>query len=323
MTSRSLTNVLTKLYTDPGEATAFGSLNRLFAEAKRRLGKTVTRKKVKAFLSAQRGYVLHKPVIRKFQRSKIFAPFKNALWESDLTDVANLKRNNGGVRFLLVAVDVFSKYAYAQPLISKHGKTVASAFQRILSKSNHPRQLRTDQGSEYKNVHFKRLMKKYNINHYTTLEGDIKTGVAERFNRTIKGRIYKLMTSTGSRTYIHQLQKLVDAYNSVPHSVTKVAPKMVNKLNTAAIYKRIYGREREETENHRPKLLVGDNVLITNENTIYSRGFTANFKKEIFKIKKVVMHYPFRYLLEDANNEPILGSFYIQELQKVSPDIKL
>lgn len=273
------------------------------------------------FLSGEQTYVLHRRARRKYARSRIFAPRKNWLWEADLTEVQKLKDFNDGIRYLLVVIDVFSKYAYVQPIRDKLAATVTKAFERILkSGADRPLNLRTDSGSEFKGQ-FRELMAKYGINHYRSLEGDIKAGVAERMNRTIKDKMYKFMSANNTQRFVDALPKLVRAYNEkTVHRSIGMAPADVNKANSVAVWEKLYRGERDQTRKHRPKLKVGQRVVISKETDIFSRGYTKNWQAEIFTIeRRVNPYYPYRYHLSDSSGEQLLGSFYEHELQVVGP----
>ena len=79
---------------------------------------------------------LHKPIIRKFEKRKVQAAFKDNIWGADLADMQLLSRYNKGIRFLLCAIDICSKYAWVVPLKDKKGISIVKAFQSILKQSN-------------------------------------------------------------------------------------------------------------------------------------------------------------------------------------------
>jgi transposase InsO family protein len=311
--TRQQINLFRKLYYDTRRPTALTSVKRIFEAAKKASPQT-TLSDVREFLGGERAYVIHKPTRRQFPRSKIYASMKNDLWEADLTEVQKLARYNDKVRYLLTVVDVFSKVAYVEPLLSKKGEQVAKAFARVLRKA-HPLNLRTDQGSEFKSKFFRNLLSQYQINHYMTNEGDIKTGVAERFNRTIKSRIYKLMTFKRSSRYLDDLENLVRGYNSSFHRSIGMPPRDVTETNSRTVWDRLFGQGRKNTRTHTPKFRVGDSVLITRDKDIYGRGYTPNWRSEIFSVTHRFNHYPYRYKIADSDGEVLLGSFYEPELQ--------
>ena len=62
---------------------------------------------------------LHKPIIRKFNKRKMYLQFKDNIWGVDLADMQSLSRKNKGIKYLLCAIDLYSKYAFVIPLKDK------------------------------------------------------------------------------------------------------------------------------------------------------------------------------------------------------------
>ena len=106
----------------------------------------------------------HKHIVRKFQKRRVYASYKDAIWAADLAEVQSLSKYNKGFRFLLCVIDIFSKYAWVVPLKGKKGTSIVNAFQSILKKSNrNPNKIWVDKGSESYNSHFKKWLKDNNI----------------------------------------------------------------------------------------------------------------------------------------------------------------
>ena len=167
---------------------------------------------------------LHRPARKIFPCRKFDMRSLNDSWQSDLIDMQNYSRLNKGYKYILVAINNFSKFAYVEPLKSKSGPELSQAFERILKRAPVPRNLQTDKGLEYFNQHFKRLIRKYNINHYAT-HGDIKCFFAERFNRTYKGLLYKNFSLKGRFEWLSDIQRLAHLYNHTIHSEIQMAPR--------------------------------------------------------------------------------------------------
>ena len=62
---------------------------------------------------------LHKPIIRKFKKRKVYSSFKDNIWGVDLAHMQLISKYNKRIRYLLCAIDLFSKYAFAVPLKDK------------------------------------------------------------------------------------------------------------------------------------------------------------------------------------------------------------
>ena len=145
---------------------------------------------------------LHKPIIKKFEKRKVHAAFKDNIWGADLADMPLLSKYKKGIRFLLCVIDIFSKYAWVVPLKNKKGVSIATAFQSILKQSNRkPNKIWVDKDSEFYNASFKKWLQDNDIVMYST-NNEGKSVVAERFIRTLKSKIYKYMTSI-SKKYVY------------------------------------------------------------------------------------------------------------------------
>ena len=96
---------------------------------------------------------LHKPVIKKIKRRKVYARFKDNIWAADLAEMGSLSSKNKNVKYFLFVIDVFIKYAWVKPLKDKEGNTALNAFIEIANESNRkPNKLRVDQGKEFYNT---------------------------------------------------------------------------------------------------------------------------------------------------------------------------
>ena len=135
---------------------------------------------------------LHKNIIRKFKKREDNSSFKDNIWGVDLADMQLISKYNKGIRYLLCAIDLFSKYAFVVPLKDKKGVTITSAFQSILDKSNRkPNKIWVDQGSEFYNNNFKKWLRDNDVTMYST-HNEGKSVVAERFIKTLKVTIVRL-----------------------------------------------------------------------------------------------------------------------------------
>ena len=79
---------------------------------------------------------LHKPVIKKFNRRKMYSQFKDNIWGVDLADMQSLSKKNKDIKYLLCAIELFSKYAFVIPLKDKKGISIVNAFNKIIKQSN-------------------------------------------------------------------------------------------------------------------------------------------------------------------------------------------
>ena len=165
---------------------------------------------------------LHKPIIGKFNKEKVYSLFRDNIWGVDLADMPLLSKFNKGFRFLLCAIDIFSKDAWVILLKDKKGISIVNAFQKILNDSKRskaedkrrkPNKIWVDKGSEFYNNSFKKWLKDNDIFMYST-NNKGKSAVAERFTRTLKNKIYKYMTSLSKDVYIDRLDDIIKEYNN-------------------------------------------------------------------------------------------------------------
>ena len=105
----------------------------------------------------------------------------DAQWQADLADMQGISKQNGGTRYLLTVIDVFSKFAWAIPVHTKDAKAITAAFWQVLKTANprHSQRLQTDKGKEFFNSDFQAMMKRHGIQHFAS-ESELKAAVVAR-----------------------------------------------------------------------------------------------------------------------------------------------
>ena len=173
-------------------------------------------------------------------------------WQADLVDMQPLARENGGVKYLLTCIDVFSKYAWVLPLHDKSAGSLVAAFRDLLGRAapRRPHRLQTDKGREFLNASLQQLLAGGEggppVEHFTTWS-DMKAAVVERFNRTLKARMWQYFTEHQTHHYMGILPRLVEAYNKSPHRSIGTSPVSVQPGAKALIEKvrtRLYGKRK-------------------------------------------------------------------------------
>ena len=273
------------------------------------------RSETREWLSFEDAYTLHKPTRQKFQRRRTIVGGLDHQWQADLIDVQKLKKNNGGKTYLLTCVDVFSKYAWVVPLKDKTGGVLVQAFKEIFSSGRKPFKLQTDKGTEFKNRLVQKLLKKENIEFFTTENEDIKAAVVERFNRTLKERLWRYFTKTNATRYLDVLSDVVHTYNRSFHRSIQRAPIEVNAENQEDVWQSLYGGGSLQPK--RKTLQVGDRVRISKARRVFKKGYLPSWTVELFTVEKVLQTTPTTYTIKDDHDEVLKGTFYEQELQKV------
>ena len=99
--------------------------------------------------------------------------FRDNIWGVDLADMQSLSKYNKGIKYLLCAIDLFSKYAWVVPIKDKKGTSIVNAFQKIISEGRKPNKIWVDQGGEFYNNLFKRFLKINNFEMYSTYIEDL------------------------------------------------------------------------------------------------------------------------------------------------------
>ena len=301
-------------YFDVREPGSYGSIESLYRTMKRK-GKPATYKQVAGWLAEQDAYTLHKPVRRRFPRRKTYSRGIDYLWQADLVDVAHLSEQNDDHRYLLTVIDVFSKYAWAIPLKRIDAKSVADAFDEIFDGGRKPLKLQTDKGKEFVNSSLQKKLKDEGVQFYVSQNEDIKASVVERFNRTLKTKMWKYFTHRDTLRYVDVLTDMIASYNDTRHRTIGRAPSSVNSTNEADVRRRMYG---DEEATSKPKLKVGDKVRISKARRVFDKSYLPNWTEEIFTVTEALRTVPVTYRLKDYGDEELLGGFYENELQPVA-----
>ena len=259
---------------------------------------------------------LHKPVTRKFKKRIVYARGVDKIWAADLVDMKAFAQENKGVKYLLTVLDVFSKYGWIVPLKTKTGVEVANALRQIFEERK-PEKLWVDKGKEFYNKDVKSLTDIYST------ENEEKSSVVERWNRTMKEKMFKYFSANNTRKYIDVLDEMVKNYNETVHSSIKMTPIEASKeKNENKVWLNLYSTSSAmRQEGKEPKFSVGDKVRISTKKTTFEKGYTPRWTEEIFTIDEVLRTDPPTYKIKDYNDERIQGSFYEPELQMTSQDI--
>ena len=240
----------------------------------------------------------------------MYYSFKDNIWGVDLAEMQLISKYSKGIRYLLCAIDFFSKFAWVVLLKDKKGVSIVNDFQSILDSSKRkPNKIWVDQGSEFYNNYFKKWLKNNDIEMYSTQNGG-KSVVAERFIRTLKNKIHKHMTAISKSVYFNVLNNIVDKYNNTYNKTIKMKPADV-KSDSFAEY-------NEESNEKDPKFKVRDHGRISKYKNIFAKGFQPNWSEENFIVKKIKNTVPWTYVITDLNGEEIVGSFYEKELQNTN-----
>ena len=329
---------LTRIYTDPGHPASFSGPAKLKRVVDREGKVKVSRKDIDSFLEKQDSYNVNRPVRRTFRRGHIVTRGLRDQYDLDLIDMGRLSKYNENIKFLLTAVDAFSRVAMVKPLKDKKAETVLKALTLMLSGVNKPRSVRSDFDGEFKNAKVKEFFDKSNIKHFFA-HPPLKAQIVERFNQSLKQMIYRYLHNRNSYRYIDKLAQIVHSYNARPHrSLGSISPSQVTKSNEIALWNEMYinrpymgqRRLRKLSSQSRPSrsklrslatftLKIGDFVRVSYNRRAFERSFNQRFSEEVFRVRQRILrdNIPV-YLLADLQGQIIRGYFYGPEIQRVS-----
>lgn len=329
---------LYKLFYTPSSPAAFSSPENLYREISK-TNPSITLKQINDWLRSQYTYTLHRQSVDKFKRNKILVDREGRQWQADLVDMKEYSFRNKGYQYLLNCVDVFSRKAWSVPLKDKSSKAVREAFEKLFKAGHHPDFLQTDQGREF--LGLKSLLDAYGIRHFYARDQNIKCAMVERFNRTFRGRMFKLFTARGKYVYHDVLQELVNGYNASYHRSIGMAPNDVNKQTRERVFRKLYGtkdiyeyqikldleKKRKMKRKQINDLSVDDSVRIRHpKQTAFMKKYYPIWRDRIFKVKQIIRSEKEPLYKLDIDAPGTTPSFYKRrglyrpEVQKVDPD---
>ena len=275
-----------------------------------------TVKNSKTWGMSQNTITLHKPVKMKFERRQTFVTGIDQQWQSDLCDIQNLHADNDGYKFLLVNIDVFSKFVIVFPLKNKSARTVKNAFiKSILFRK--PKSVQTDRGTEYFNSVLRKWFKRNNIKHFASHNYDVKASVVERFLRTLKARMWRYFTHHNTRRYVECLPELVKSYNNTFHRTIGMTPIEASKTKNENL---VLSRLIKGRLPSKHKFKLNDIVRVSRYRGTFDKGYLPNWSEEYYRITEIKDTIPPVYVISDMLDEELRGTFYGDELQKILVD---
>ena len=269
---------LAELYYNPESPASFGGVDSIYRAVKSEGKHQISRNKIRTWLRKQDIYTLHKPVRYRFKRNRVIVGAIGEQWEADLVIMDSLAKYNNNYKYILTVIDVLSKYVWVEPIKAKTGENLVSAFEKILKKHRKPETFHSDKGTEFTNRKFQALLKKEGIRFFTT-QNETKASIVERFNRTLKGKMWKYFTANNTLKYMDILQKLVKSYNHSRRCSIGMRPVDVNETNESIVWQKLYGEEPEKPV--RFKFDIGDQVRINKTRRTFKKGYLPNWTEEV------------------------------------------
>jgi transposase InsO family protein len=254
-----------KIYFNPKHWASLGGIKTLWRAVKKPVN-----------LSKYRAYTLHRPARKRMSK---YRPYRAAAYgyqlQADLNDMISLKDENNGYQYILTVIDVFTRFAWALPLKTKSGEDVTEAF-RLIFKDVSPIYLQTDKGKEFYNSTFDKFLKSKKCKLFSVYSPH-KAALVERFNRTLKTRMYRYFTHNNTQNWIKVLPDLINSYNNRKHSSIKMSPWEARKN-----WWKVWSGKRKIVKARRPKLSVGNLVRISKTKGVFEKGDKPNWSEQIF-----------------------------------------
>ena len=241
----------------------------------------MTQKNIKIFINE----IYSKRPKKNYVTNKTDVYYIDDVWSLDILDLKDYgPENNRNYRYVLVIIDNFSKYGWTVPLKNKNAQTIKDSFEKILITSKRkPNLIETDRGKEFYNNIFQDLLNKNNIKLYSR-NSSFGAVFAERFNRTIRDLLKKIVFERGDANWIDVLPAITKQYNNRRHTSTKLSPKDASlKKNEGYVYKNLLDKRKKV----KPKFQINDLVRTLDLKRTFSKGDTTNWSYKLYKITEI------------------------------------
>ena len=263
----------------------------------------MTQKNIKIFINE----IYSKPPKKYYPTNKTNVYYIDDIWSLDILDLKDYgPENNRGYRYVLVVIDNFSKFGWTTPLKNKNAQTIKDSLENILTNSKRkPHLIESDRGKEFYNNLFQEFINKNDIKLYSR-NSSYGAVFAERFNRTIRDLLKKIVFERGDANWIDVLPTITKQYNNKTHSSTKLTPTQASlKKNEGYVYKNLLDKPKKV----KPKYEIGDLVRTADLKKTFSKGDTTNWSYKLYKITEIINDTMPSYKidnLKERNNESLL-----------------
>ena len=282
----------------------------------------MTQKNIKIFINE----IYSKPPRKYYPTNKTDVYYIDDIWSLDILDLKDYgPENNKGYRYVLVTIDNFSKFGWTIPLKNKNAQSIKDSFENILiSSKRSPNLIETDRGKEFYNNIFQDFLNKNNIKIYSR-NSSYGAVFAERFNRTIRDLLKKIVFGNGDANWIDILPTITKQYNNRIHSSTKISPKDASlKKNEGFVYKKLLDKRKKV----KPKNEIGDLVRTADLKRTFSKGDTTNWSYKLYKITEIINDTMASYKIDnlpERYNESLLKKtdLTIKENNSVMKKLKI
>ena len=284
----------------------------------------ISRRQIMDYLKKQKNWQ-ENYIPRKKKSTKAVLTLKAGYLQIDLIDFQRYADN--GFKFILTAMDLFTKKASAIPLKNKSGKSVAEGIKKLLEKYEKVSVIQSDNGSEFLSPEVKTLLDNKGIKRlYSKAYSPQTQGTIERFNQTLERLIEKLFNYKDKNRWVKDLDELVDNYNKTVHYSTKETPDNIEQ-NQDKVKERLQSKYQQNPQNTKnPDYKVGDRVKVRLKKTTTDKKGTKTFTVDNYTVHKVLKsRKPYvlnQYKLKDKDGDLISGYYNSTELLLIKDDIQ-
>ena len=349
---------LSKRFFDPSQPGSYTSASKLYEVIKNEGKYDISATRINDWAVKNDILSLHKQVRQSQPRyRRIIAPSINHMLDADLMVLSGnrFKIANNGYSYILVTIDVFSRFCRAEAVKSKGSADMRAAFESIFDKMVEqknqtgdqndqgssdspilPLYVRSDNGSEFTNAKVQGLYDQKGVKHIKA-SGDFKANYSEALIKNLKKRLFQYFQTNSTYKYIDILPEIVRSYNNTFHSSIGMTPASVTDQNTQQLWDYQYVTQNTKDldklfvsaynsslskSKKRYKFSIGQTVRISYKRAkLFHRAFDQQFSSEIFTIRdRKLSDGIFLYYISDYSGEPIKGAFYTNELTPVTFD---
>ena len=242
----------------------------------------MSQKNIKIFINE----IYSKPPKKNYATNKTDVYHMDDIWSIDILDLKDYgPKNNRNYRYVLIIIDNFSKFGWTIPLKNKNAQIIKDSFGNIIiSSKRKPNLIESDRGKEFYNNIFQDFLNKNNIKLYSR-NSSYGAVFAERFNRTIRDLLKKIVFENGDGNWIDLLPTITKQYNKRIHSSTKLAPIQAGlKTNKGFVYKNLLDKRKKV----KPKFQINDLVRTADLKKTFSKGDTTNWSYKLYKITELI-----------------------------------
>ena len=300
---------------------------------------SISRRDVARVLAEDPTHQIHRPLNKRITSRPIIVDGPARTAQVDLIDVQKLAGKNGGVRYLMTYIDLFSKWAAVVPLKNKTIIAVTAGMKKLLDdlpEAWRPNLLQSDRGPEFGKTFEDALHARKIKTIHSAAYSPQTQGAIERFNRTLKSAMFELMTRKQDTRYIDYIPALVENFNGTKHGTTGFKPSEIMESMPlsdeaiALVHERMRTKIKRSTQ-HETTFEVDDfvRVAVTTESAVrkterFRKKISANWSREVFQVYAVsepesAATQP-QYLLKNlSTNRKSKKRYFGYQLQRTSP----